>query len=163
MSAIKDSKLSAAEDEVFEAAREREFYRYWQPIARHYASPSKTPRASHDPALAAFTQFATLRLGARRSYISFFDRTSQYILSETSPSLSLDTNLAQDDRDKLWTGAAIFPRAGSICASTARPRRAYKEMEGTLRRGANIILDLKGDHRFCEIQKASQMPPLLQR
>lgn len=132
--------------------------RYWEPIARHYASSHASPISSHDPALAAFAQFAALRLGARRSYISFFDRTSQYILAETSPSLSLKTNVANDDRDKLWTGAAIFPRVGSICASTARPLRAYASGEGTLQRGANIIPNLKADGRFCEIQKVTDHP-----
>lgn len=68
---------------ISESRREREFFRYSHSAAglgeAHHSNGAQT---SEDKALTAFAQLVCLRLGARRSMISLFDKKDQYIITE---------------------------------------------------------------------------------
>ncbi|KAL1633941.1 hypothetical protein SLS56_002532 [Neofusicoccum ribis] len=84
--------------------------------ARHRLPPlGHVPRASPDPVLTAFAQLGALRLGAARSLISLIDSQSQLVLAEATGTLSLRSELTNDERSALWLGNCIIPRSCGLC------------------------------------------------
>ncbi|GME31997.1 sensor histidine kinase response [Neofusicoccum parvum] len=77
--------------------------------------PGHVPRASPDPVLTAFAQLGALRLGAARSLISLIDSQSQLVLAEATGTLSLRSELTNDERNALWLGNCIIPRSCGLC------------------------------------------------
>ena len=69
----------------------------------------QNPGVSRDSVLTVFAQLASLRLKANRSIISLFDRTTQHVIAEATPSVGLrgieDTKRA----DSLWLGVQQLP------------------------------------------------------
>lgn len=94
-------------------ARERELYRYYNPIL--FPCPNSNdvdsttskpkPKASGDPCLTAFAQLGALRLNARRGLITVSTRDTEYILAESGQRLSLQQD--DDEDDKLWHGVGL--------------------------------------------------------
>ncbi|THY92074.1 hypothetical protein D6C92_06000 [Aureobasidium pullulans] len=111
----------ASDDDVL---REREAYKYFQPLqdliqASNPESASSGPTSSPDRALTAFAQLAAFRLGVRRTFISLIDRKYQYIIAEATRTLSLEKDVADDEKDKLWVGFTKFERRRTPCEYAA--------------------------------------------
>ncbi|KAF7900871.1 hypothetical protein EAF00_003092 [Botryotinia globosa] len=129
---------------VSEVQRVREVYKYLPPFAAPLVSPlkqndkhaerSKTyPRAfsSSDRALNAFAQLGALRLRARRAMISLIDRTHEYILAESTKTLSSQNDDVHDDGDSLWLGLRTIPREDSLCAAVINTPRSESQRDDT--------------------------------
>ncbi|KAK6001607.1 hypothetical protein QM012_002938 [Aureobasidium pullulans] len=114
--------LQPAQDD--DVQRERETYKYYQPLqdllqASQSTSTSSVPPSQPDRALTAFAQLAAFRLGARRTFISLIDRKYQYVLAEATKTLSLEKNTVDDVKDNLWVGATAFERRATPCEYAA--------------------------------------------
>ena len=116
---------------LYESRREREFYRYYEPIRSLTESGpplcnlrdeqsvrDHQPFSSPDRALTAFCQLGALRLGVRRAMLFFFDSQYAYVLAEATRTLSLQDDSVHEIEDKLWLGHSIIPRGYSICEET---------------------------------------------
>ncbi len=82
--------------------------------------------------------------------ISFFDRKNQYILAEATRTLSLQTDIAQQQCDELWLGATVLPKGHGICEHTVKLSPMY-EMSSTgiyMEVTSQVIPDLRKDERF---------------
>lgn len=71
---------------------------------------NRTPVGSDDTALGAFAQLGALRLGAQRCMISLLTKDTEFILAESTRTLSLQSDLVHNARDALWLGTTHFPR-----------------------------------------------------
>ncbi|KAL3442733.1 hypothetical protein BJX65DRAFT_213285 [Aspergillus insuetus] len=131
-----------------EGAREREthlYLPYWgfsgsekctQQAAREY------PTKSRDNVLTVFAQLASLRMNAQRALISLFDKSSQHVIAEATPDLSLRGPEAADRCDALWLGARKLPRRNiTMC---------YYAVRAFVEEGCDIFVvgDLADDKRF---------------
>ncbi|WPG98689.1 Hypothetical protein R9X50_00148300 [Acrodontium crateriforme] len=149
---------------LYESRREREFYRYFEPVRALSAAGPKLcdlhdesavrahqPVSSPDRALTAFCQLGALRLGTRRAMLFFFDTNFAYVLAEATRSLSLQDDSVHEIEDKLWLGHSIIPRGFSVCEETvcrAIPvDPSDKDYESSL---IHIIRDLEKDTVFCD-------------
>ncbi|CAD0099508.1 unnamed protein product [Aureobasidium mustum] len=65
---------------------------------------------SDDTALAAFAQLGALRLKAQRCLISLLSKDEEYVLAESTRTLSLQSDLVHNSRDALFLGTTRFPR-----------------------------------------------------
>lgn len=99
----------------------------------HSGTPKLSPKAfsSSDRALNAFAQLGALRLGARRVMISFVDRTHEYILAESTRTLSSQDDDVHDVGDSLWLGVRTIPREESLCATIMHPPRSKGRRSNT--------------------------------
>ncbi|KAG9950097.1 hypothetical protein KCU85_g3815, partial [Aureobasidium melanogenum] len=111
--------LQPAQDD--DVQRERETYKYYQPLQDLLQASQSTsaPPAQPDRALTAFAQLAAFRLGARRTFVSLIDRKYQYVLAEATKTLSLEKNTVDDAKDNLWVGATAFERRATPCEYAA--------------------------------------------
>ncbi|GAB7362459.1 hypothetical protein MBLNU230_g2781t1 [Neophaeotheca triangularis] len=151
--------------QLYENRREREFYRYYEPIrALSESGPSWTdlhdkdaikahrPFSSPDKALTAFCQLGALRLAARRAMLFFFDSNYGYILAEATRSLSLQDDSVHEIEDHLWLGHTIIPRGFSVCEHTINlpsnmgSNRDLSESADVV----HVVNDLQDDTRFCD-------------
>lgn len=73
------------------------------------------PRSSTDTALTSFAQLATLRVDASRALVSLLGTDNEYILAESTKSLSLQSDTRHDTNDSLWLGAVTIPRSKGVC------------------------------------------------
>jgi hypothetical protein len=64
--------------------------------------PLRQPELSVDPALTAFAQLGTLKLDCDRSFISIIDHDKQYILAESTRSISLEEKDDHKDGDAIY-------------------------------------------------------------
>lgn len=121
------------------------------------ATPSAfVPRSSNDSALTAFAQLGALRLNASRALISLIDSTYQYVLAESTQSLSSQSDDRHDPHDGLWLGSVVLPRENGTCEvvltcdpikSTATSQEDISETE--TKKELVVIPDLRDDSRFC--------------
>lgn len=74
----------------------------------------RQPTGSEDTALAAFAQLGALRLHAKRCIISLVTRDVEYVLAESTCTLSLQSDVVHDKRDALWLGTTHFPRCEGL-------------------------------------------------
>ncbi|KAJ5100658.1 sensor histidine kinase/response regulator [Penicillium angulare] len=131
-----------------DAAREREMHLYlpyWGfSESEKFAQQSvgKTPNVSRDNVLTAFAQLASLRLHAKCALISLFDRTTQHVVAEASPTLGLRSPKSGDGSDSLWRGVQQLPRQNIPMCD--RAMRAFTK-EG---QSSFMIPDLTQDSRF---------------
>lgn len=149
---------------LYESRREREFYRYFEPVRGLSAGGPKLcdlhdesavrahqPVSSPDRALTAFCQLGALRLGTRRAMLFFFDSNFAYVLAEATRSLSLQDDSVHEIEDQLWLGHSIIPRGFSVCEETvcrAIPvDPSDEDYESSL---IHIINDLEKDTVFCD-------------
>ncbi|KAF7115471.1 hypothetical protein CNMCM5793_002429 [Aspergillus hiratsukae] len=124
---ISESSTSGRDTSAFAMAQEREFYKYCQLpqrpglLNRPPQSPRSEidaellPQSSQDTTLTAIAQLGALRLNARRCMISLFDRHTQYILAESTRTLSLQDDRVHVDGDGLWLGSSVIPKPDGMC------------------------------------------------
>lgn len=148
---------------LFEGKREREFYRYYQPIREltkngpplcditdEDAARAHRPFSSPDPALTAFCQLGALRLKTRRAMLFFFDSNYAYVLAEATRTLSLQNDSVLSDEDGLWLGHTMIPRGHSVCEATVQlPLNEGTNKGDSSSSVIHIVNDLAGDKRFC--------------
>lgn len=103
-------------------------------------SAGNRPNASRDNVLTVFAQLASLRLDAKRALISLFDRTTQHIVAEATPRLSLRG--AKDDDKSLWQGVQQLPRENIPMCNMAM--QTFTKNEGK----SFFVPDLTQDPRF---------------
>ncbi|KAK6605996.1 histidine kinase [Botrytis cinerea] len=146
---------------VSEVHRVREVYKYLPPFAapliprankmtKNAESSKNYPKAfsSSDRALNAFAQLGALRLRARRAMISLVDRTHEYILAESTKTLSSQNDDVHDDGDSLWLGLRTIPREDSLCAAVINTPRSESQRNDTEFRPKvipKVINDLSGE------------------
>ncbi|KAK3624184.1 hypothetical protein LTR22_024090 [Elasticomyces elasticus] len=146
--------------QALETRREREFYRYYEPIqALTESGPSlcdlddadsvkaHRPLSSPDRALTAFCQLGALRLGCRRAMLFFFDRNYAYVLAEATRTLSLQDDSVHEEEDSLWLGHTVIPRGYTICEETVCRTNSGDGSESNPI--SHIINDLDDDTQFC--------------
>ncbi|EAW09112.1 putative sensor histidine kinase/response regulator [Aspergillus clavatus NRRL 1] len=156
-------------------AQEREFYKYCQlpqrPGLLHRPPPSPRteidadellPQSSHDTTLTALAQLGALRLNVQRCMISLFDRHTQYILAESTRTLSLQDDRVHVEGDALWLGSSVIAKPDGICHYVCEEDQlnvGYKELEG---RGpcALVISDMTKDDRCRQRQYVVNAPHL---
>ncbi|KAL7275253.1 hypothetical protein RUND412_001812 [Rhizina undulata] len=167
---------------IRETVRTRELYKYYQPddscspfsnsgqIACSSLTPTSLPSAfcsdeagndelvsSSDPALASFTLLTAKLLSCKRSMISLLDRERQYIIAESTKSLSLVSPHTHDPDDGLWLGGCeTISRSGGLCENTI----ALFPPDVTCEDG-NMILqieDLAEDPRFKDREYVKHWP-----
>ncbi|KAI9641275.1 hypothetical protein NHQ30_010076 [Ciborinia camelliae] len=152
---------SEAPLKMSEVQRVREVYRYLPPFAaplillskqngENEDIPKLCPKAfsSSDRALNAFAQLGALRLKARRVMISLVDRTHEYILAESTRTLSSQDDDVHDAGDSLLMGVRTIPREESLCAmviSTPRSKSKRNDPEFRHKIIPKIINDLAED------------------
>ncbi|KAK5723056.1 hypothetical protein LTR17_014017 [Elasticomyces elasticus] len=145
--------------QTLETKREREFYRYYEPIQSltetgpplcdlHNADSVKAhrPLSSPDRALTAFCQLGALRLGCRRAMLFFFDRNYAYVLAEATRTLSLQDDSVHEAEDSLWLGHTVIPRGYTICEETVCRLPSGDPTDDPI---SHIINDLDEDTQFC--------------
>ncbi|KAG9700284.1 hypothetical protein KCU95_g805, partial [Aureobasidium melanogenum] len=72
---------------------------------------------SDDTALAAFAQLGALRLKAQRCLISLLSKSEEFVLAESTRTLSLQSDLVHNSRDALFLGTTRFPREEGFSAT----------------------------------------------
>jgi hypothetical protein len=122
---------------------EHRYLPYWgYSTSEKFAQKScgNRPNASRDNVLTVFAQLASLRLNAKRALISLFDRTTQHIVAEATPRLSLRG--AEDDDKSLWQGVQQLPRESIPMCNMA--------MQTFTKDGGEhfVVLDLTQDPQF---------------
>ncbi|KAK3073530.1 hypothetical protein LTR53_004819 [Teratosphaeriaceae sp. CCFEE 6253] len=158
---------------LLESRREREFYRYYEPIQAltglgpslcdlddEDAMDSHQAKSSPDRALTAFCQLGALRLACRRAMLFFFDSNYAYVLAEATRTLSLQDDSVHSPEDELWLGHTVIPRGHTICEDTVC-RLSTPEDPTHLDSGrplSHIIADLDQDATFCGKQYVTGGP-----
>ncbi|PNS19855.1 Hybrid signal transduction protein dokA [Sphaceloma murrayae] len=86
--------------------------RLFQPIslARGQHTEPPTPVGCHDTALAAFAQLGALRLDADRSTITLFGKEHEFLLAESTRTLSLQSDRIHGGADGLWIGTGSYEK-----------------------------------------------------
>ncbi|KAH1573020.1 hypothetical protein KXX17_009265 [Aspergillus fumigatus] len=131
-----------------EGAREREMHLYlpyWGfSDSKKFAQESiaQHPNVSRDNVLTVFAQLAALRMHARRALISLFDKTTQHVVAEATPDLSLRAADGRDQADALWLGVRRLPRK--------KVTMCYHAVKSFIEEGRGIFVanDLTSDDRF---------------
>ncbi|KAF4229386.1 hypothetical protein CNMCM6805_001505 [Aspergillus fumigatiaffinis] len=154
-------------------AQEREFYKYYQlpqrPGLLHRPPPSPRseidaellPQSSQDTTLTALAQLGALRLNARRCMISLFDRHTQYILAESTRTLSLQDDRVHVDGDGLWLGSSVIPKPEGICHYCCEEDQLNAGPKGANGGySALVIPDLTKDDRCSKRQYVVNAPHL---
>ncbi|CAG8395772.1 unnamed protein product [Penicillium salamii] len=103
-----------------------------------------TARSSSDPVLTAFAQLGALRLNAQRVLISLFGRHQQYILTESTRTLSLQDDKDHSSPDELWVGECTMSYDRSFCHPFLRsPKKTSSPTDRVL-----IVPDLTKDEEY---------------
>ncbi|KAF7595945.1 hypothetical protein BBP40_004091 [Aspergillus hancockii] len=155
-------------------AQEREFYKYFQlpqrpgllhrpPVTptREATEKELLPQSSHDTTLTALAQLGALRLNVQRCMISLFDRHTQFILAESTRTLSLQDDRVHVEGDALWLGSSVIPKPDGICHYVCDPTQLNAGQEA-LSGGdfALVISDLTQDDRTKERAYVRNAPHL---
>ncbi|THV81461.1 hypothetical protein D6D27_08585 [Aureobasidium pullulans] len=82
-----------------------------------------SPQGSNDTALAAFAQLGALRLNAARCFVSLVSSSTEYVLAESTRTLSLQYDGTHDKSDGLFLGTSAFPRGEAIAQTAMREWR----------------------------------------
>lgn len=158
---------------LFESRREREFYSYYESVLSHSNIEPKTcdindpdSMAAHqavcspDRTLNALTQLVAWRINARRAMLVFFDSDHNYILAESTRTLSLEDESHHQAGDSLWLGATQIPRAFLVCEHTVDlPTKRNSQASGAdLRANVFVVNDLAEDTRFCDLPYVQDGP-----
>ncbi|KAF2665991.1 hypothetical protein BT63DRAFT_46279 [Microthyrium microscopicum] len=140
--------MSTAKLGISAPARDREFYKYYNPGDAIPGHESATPRSSYDKGLTALAQLGALRLNVKRCMISLFDRSNQYIIAEATQTLSLQNDSIHEEGDGLWLGASTIPKDGGICKLVVNPPALLMGANTDLDGAPCVIPDLREDERF---------------
>ncbi|KAL0932205.1 sensor histidine kinase response [Colletotrichum truncatum] len=154
---------------LIEAARERETFRYdtcFIPACvqndTNNLIPSSQLRSCFDPALTAFAQLGTLRLGASRALISLFDSKFQYVIAEATPTLPLVPNATtgegSGDDERLWLCGTALPRDHGLCEQVLLKPRTHKNISSKTPLPVSVITDLTTDPRSSEKSQHKEWP-----
>lgn len=141
------------------AERQRELFKYFQPLDLEKEPSSSSVPASHDTTLTALAQLVCWRMDARRCMICYFGDGQQYVAAESTKTLDLDDAVRSEDiADALWQGygSQCTYDKNSICLTTI-------SMGVGCRRDDNIIFevcDLTKDDRFRHLPCVVQEPHL---
>jgi signal transduction histidine kinase/CheY-like chemotaxis protein len=82
---------------------------------------------SDDTALAAFAQLGALRLKAQRCIISVISKDEEFILAESTRTLSLQSDLVHNSRDALFLGTTRYPREEGLVITALKQWISTKE------------------------------------
>lgn len=85
------------------------------------------PLGGDDTSLSAFAQLATLRLNVKRCIISLLGIDREYILAESTRTISLQSDEVHAAADALWLGACSIPRSESLTSSVIDQWRGAEE------------------------------------
>ncbi|KAJ5725068.1 uncharacterized protein N7483_006425 [Penicillium malachiteum] len=109
----------------FGTSREREFFRYLPSyhlqtrslphIDRESQQTPSLIRPSLDSSLTSFAQLGTLRLNAKRTLISLFGRSAQFVLAEATRDVSLHDDGSDKAHQGLWIGCCTMSYERSLC------------------------------------------------
>ncbi|KAM0327619.1 hypothetical protein ACHAQA_005912 [Verticillium albo-atrum] len=154
--------------EVTEATRERETFKYDPSL---YASvrfndtgvaiPSAEIVSSGDSVLTGLAQLGAYQTGAERSFISLFDTTHQYVITEAMPTMALTPFLpsAQCPEPLALCGVAI-PRNQGTCEHVlylTNPALPKDDTELPLSLVPNLAADERFNTRpYCQFGEAGQ-------
>lgn len=152
-------------------ARRRELLRYLEcsfPEALEGSGSPSQPQLAADPALTAFAQLGALRLGAKSCLISLLSRERQYVIAESTQSVSLrDCSIHKPD-GALMFGVRSFTLDVSFCAWTLA--HALQEEDSdmssldfyTQPEAADVFVvkDLSQDERFKDFDIVKGSPHL---
>ncbi|THW34531.1 hypothetical protein D6D22_08578 [Aureobasidium pullulans] len=156
-----------------EPTREREVFRYLRPWIDSFQDTviphvdlatlkERSPAGCNDTALAAFAQLGALRLNAQRCFISLLSSSTEYVLAESTRTLSLQYDASHAKHDGLVLGTAAFSREDAIThlasndwrrASSAReppPSNAHYYTEGQSAHWL-IVSDMSTQSRFLDL------------
>ncbi|THX15495.1 hypothetical protein D6D13_01975 [Aureobasidium pullulans] len=156
-----------------EPTREREVFRYLRPWIDSFRDTviphvdlatlnERSPAGCNDTALAAFAQLGALRLNAQRCFISLLSSSTEYVLAESTRTLSLQYDGSHAKHDGLVLGTAAFSREDAIThlasndwrrASSAReppPSNAHYYTEGQSAHWL-IVSDMSTQSRFLDL------------
>ena len=109
---------------MFEAARERDLFRYYRPPGfvdhgNQQLLPETSPPGppiSTDQHLTALAQLVALRMNSKRSIVSVVHRQRSYVIAEATRSVLLtDTSRASTKGDEIYFGCSSLARADSMC------------------------------------------------
>jgi signal transduction histidine kinase/CheY-like chemotaxis protein len=82
---------------------------------------------SDDTGLAAFAQLGALRLKAQRCIITLVSKDEEFILAESTRTLSLQSDLVHNSRDALFLGTTRFPREEGLSNTAIKEWITTKE------------------------------------
>ena len=100
-----------------------------RPAFPHDATqPIPQPESCLDTALAAFAQLGALRLNARRCLVTLLSTNVEFVLAESTRSMSLQYETAEDPEDQAWIGTCSFLRDEGINTSAINEWRKAKRM-----------------------------------
>ena len=121
-----------------------------------------TPAACHDTGLAALAQLAALRIGVRRAFVTIMSRETEYVLVESTRTMSLQSDFTTDEKDKSWIGTCCFSRADGINDTALDGWRRAREYRDIPESGEHYYIESTSPH-WCIVSDASLNTELHQR
>ncbi|THZ15469.1 hypothetical protein D6C89_09710 [Aureobasidium pullulans] len=119
----KQSESSLVFSRRTESTREHTFQHTVIPHLDFASVDTISPQGSNDTALAAFAQLGALRLNAARCFVSLVSSSTEYVLAESTRTLSLQYDGTHDKSDGLFLGTSAFPRGEAITQTAMREWR----------------------------------------
>jgi hypothetical protein len=101
--------------------------------------PDDSVLLAHDPTLMAFTQLGAYKLNCQRSFISLMDGEHQYILAESTRSVSLENSEQYDKSDpgeKIYLGARVLDMHWGVYPNTIQ---VFTALDDTLNVSTDIV------------------------
>ena len=89
---------------------------------------SHVPQGCEDTALAAFAQLGALRLQAQRCIISLLSTDIEYVLAESTKTISLQYDTTLHARDQLWLGTTNFARNDGLNGDVLKQWHRAREL-----------------------------------
>jgi signal transduction histidine kinase len=120
------------------------------------------PAASHDTGLAAFAQLAALRIGVRRAFVTIVSRDTEYVLAESTRTMSLQSDFTSDPKDQSWLGTSCFPRSDGLNDAALDGWRRAREYRDIPANDAHYYTEGSSPHWYI-VSDASLDPDIQQR
>lgn len=96
-------------------------------FSRNAGSTGHDPIGCEDTGLAAFAQLGVTRIHAQRCMISLISSDTEYVLAESTQTLSLQYDTSDRHGDDLWMGTCAFPRNEGLNGVALRKWQNAKE------------------------------------